>query len=84
MTTEQLLKGGELQRQINIRKTQLEKWNKAKRFWGKEVRLDNKETNNAMISDVYVEYIDFEVVKTLAISKISKELDELELQFKHL
>ena len=84
MTTEQLLKGEELKRQINIRKIQLEKWVNSKKFWEKTVRLDTKETNNAMIPDVNVNYIDFDVVKAIAVSRLEKELNDLELEFSRL
>jgi len=84
MTTEQLLKGEELKHQINIRKIQLEKWVNSKKFWEKTVRLDTKETNNAIIPDVNVNYIDFDVVKAIAVSRLEKELNDLELEFSRL
>lgn len=81
MTNEQLEKGQELSHKIEILEKQLKRWKKAIRITGDEICVKYSDGDK---STVYVKYIDFNIMKTLTIAVIEKELNELRNEFEKL
>lgn len=81
MTNEQLNKGQELFHKIEILEKQLKRWKKAIRIPGNEICVTDSDGDKSM---VYVKYIDFNVMKTLSVAAIEKELIELKNEFAKL
>lgn len=81
MTNEQLDKGQELSHKIEILEKQLKRWGKAIRITGNEICVTDSDEDKSI---VHVNYIDFNVMKTLAIAAIEKELNELKNEFEKL
>lgn len=83
MTNEQLKNGARLAEQIGALEAQLNGWKRATRFTYDNVTLYSKGDNQSF-DRIKTSYIDFEVMKTLAIARIEKELSELKTKFENL
>lgn len=83
MTNEQLQNGAKLAEQIGALEAQLEGWKRATRFTYENVTLYSKGDNRSF-DKIKTAYIDFEVLKTLTIARIEKELNELKTEFEKL
>lgn len=83
MTDEQLQYGAKLAEQIGELEAQLVGWKRATRFTYENVTLYSKgDARN--FDKIKTAYIDFEVLKTLTIARIEKELNELKVKFESL
>ena len=80
MTEEILKKSNELLERIKKYQKEIDYWKMAVRFRNKEVSLRSDD----MGYDVHTEFIDFEVVKTLTLARLKKDLESLETEFKNL
>lgn len=80
MTEERLKKANELLERIKEYQKEINFWEKAIRFRGDEVALRSDNIGY----EVKTKYIDFEVMKTLTLSRLKKELEVLETEFKNL
>lgn len=83
MTTEQLENGAKLAEQIGALEAQLEGWKRATRFTYERITLYSKGDDRSF-DKMKTAYIDFDVLKTLTIARIEKELNELKQQFESL
>lgn len=83
MTTEQLENGAKLAEQIGALEAQLEGWKRATRFTYVQITLYSKGDDRSF-DKMKTAYIDFDVLKTLTIARIEKELNELKQQFESL
>lgn len=83
MTTEQLENGAKLAEQIGALEAQLEGWKRATRFTYEQITLYSKGDGRSF-DKMKTAYIDFDVLKTLIIARIEKELNELKQQFESL
>jgi len=83
MTNEQLKNGAKLAEQIGALEAQLDGWKRATRFTYDNVTLYSKGDNQSF-DKIKTSYIDFEVMKTLTIARIEKELSELKTKFENL
>lgn len=83
MTTEQLENGAKLAEQIGALEAQLEGWKRATRFTYAQITLYSKGDDRSF-DKMKTAYIDFDVLKTLTIARIEKELNELKQQFESL
>lgn len=83
MTNEQLQNGAKLAEKIGALELQLEGWKRATRFTYDNVTLYSK-GDNLSFDKIKTSYIDFDVMKTLAIARIEKELNELKTEFENL
>ena len=83
MTTEQLENGAKLAEQIGALEAQLEGWKRATRFTYEQITLYSKGDDRSF-DKMKTAYIDFDVLKTLTIARIEKELNELKQQFESL
>lgn len=83
MTTEQLENGAKLAERIGALEAQLEGWKRATRFTYKRIALYSKGDDRSF-DQMKTAYIDFDVLKTLTIARIEKELNELKQQFESL
>lgn len=83
MTNEQLQNGAKLAEQIGALEAQLEGWKRATRFTYDNVTLYSKGDDRSF-DKIKSAYIDFEVLKTLTIARIEKELNELKTEFEKL
>lgn len=84
MTTEQLQNGAKLAEAIEKLEAQLAGWKAAKRFTYQNTNLYVPEQGGRQLDKIETQYIDFEVLKTLTIARIEKELNELKQQFEKL
>ncbi len=80
MTEERLKKANELLERIKKYQKEIDSWKMAVRFRNQEVSLRADD----MGYDVHTEFIDFEVVKTLTLARLKKDLESLETEFKNL
>lgn len=80
MTEERLKKANELLERIKKYQKEIDSWKMAVRFRNQEVSLRSDD----MGYDVHTEFIDFEVVKTLTLARLKKDLESLETEFKNL
>lgn len=83
MTNEQLQKGKTLSEQIGALEAQLEGWKRATRFMYENVTLFCKE-DEWVFDKIKTSFIDFDVMKTLTIARIEKELSKLKTDFENL
>ena len=83
MTNEQLKNDAKLAEQIGALEAQLDGWKRATRFTYDNVTLYSKGDNQSF-DKIKTSYIDFEVMKTLTIARIEKELSELKTKFENL
>lgn len=83
MTNEQLQNGAKLAEQIGALEAQLEGWKRATRFTYDNVTLYSKGDDRSF-DEIKTSYIDFDVMKTLTIARIEKELNELKTEFENL
>lgn len=81
MTNEQLQNGAKLAEQIGALEAQLEGWKRATRFTYDNVTLYSNDGN---FDKIKTSYIDFDVMKTLTIARIEKELNKLKTEFENL
>lgn len=84
MTNEQLQNGAKLAEQIAKLEAQLQGWELANRFTYQFTNLYVSERGGMQLDKIETKYIDFEVLKTLTIARIEKELNELKQQFENL
>lgn len=84
MTTEQLQNGAKLAEKIEHLETQLAGWKAAERFSYQYTNLYAPLQGGRQLDKIETRYIDFEVLKTLTIARIEKELNELKQQFESL
>lgn len=84
MTNEQLQNGAKLAEQIEKLEAQLQGWQLANRFTYQCINLYVSERGGMQLDKIETKYIDFEVLKTLTIARIEKELNELKQQFENL
>lgn len=84
MTTEQLQNGTKLAGEIEHLETQLAGWKVAERFTYQCVNLYVPSQGGRQLDKIETKYVDFEVVKAIAIARIEKELNELKQQFEKL
>lgn len=82
MTNEQLQNGAKLAEQIATLEAQLLGWKTAKRFYYKTISLYSE--TGKCYDKINPDYVDFEVVKTLTIARIEKELSKLKTEFENL
>lgn len=80
MTEERLRKANELLKRIKEYQKEIDCWENAVRFRCDEIALRSNDTGY----EVNAKYIDFEVMKTLALARLKKELEVLETEFKNL
>ena len=80
MTEERLKKANELLERIKEYQKEIASWEMAVRFRNKEVQLRADD----MGYEVRTGFIDFEVVKTLTLARLKKDLEVLETEFKNL
>ena len=80
MTEERLKKANELLERIKKYQKEIDSWKMEVRFRNQEVSLRSDD----MGYDVHTEFIDFEVVKTLTLARLKKDLESLETEFKNL
>lgn len=80
MTEERLKKSNELLERIKKYQKEIDSWKMAVRFRNKEVSL----RADHMGYEVHTKFIDFEVVKTLTLARLKKDLEVLETEFKNL
>lgn len=80
MTEERLKKANKLLERIKKYQKEIDSWKMAVRFRNQEVSLRSDD----MGYDVHTEFIDFEVVKTLTLARLKKDLESLETEFKNL
>lgn len=73
-------KANELLERIKKYQKEIDSWKMAVRFRNQEVSLRSDD----MGYDVHTEFIDFEVVKTLTLARLKKDLESLETEFKNL
>lgn len=83
MTNEQLQNGAKLAEKIGALEAQLEGWKCAIRFTYDYVTLYSKGDDRSF-DKIKTSYIDFDVMKTLTIARIEKELNELKIEFENL
>lgn len=83
MTNEQLKNGAKLAEQIGALEAQLDGWKRATRFTYENVTLYSKDDNQS-IDKIKTSFIDFDVMKTLTIARIEKELSKLKTDFENL
>lgn len=83
MTNEQLQNGAKLAEKIGALEAQLEGWKRAIRFTYDYVTLYSKGDDRSF-DKIKTSYIDFDVMKTLTIARIEKELNELKTEFENL
>lgn len=83
MTNEQLQNGTKLAEQIGALEAQLEGWKRATCFTYQTITLYSKGDDRSF-DKMEAKYIDFEVLKTLTIARIEKELNELKTEFEKL
>lgn len=85
MTNEQLNNGKVLAENIEKLEAQLAGWEYSTGFSYQTTTLSaNVNGNNRTLDKLETKYIDFEVLKTLTISRIKKELNELKTEFEKL
>lgn len=82
MTNEQLQNGAKLAEKIDALEAQLEGWKRATRFMYENVTLYCKE--GRVFDKIKTSFIDFDVMKTLTIARIEKELSKLKTDFENL
>lgn len=80
MTEERLKKANELLERIKEYQKEIASWKMAVSFRNKEVSLRSDD----MGYEVRTGFIDFEVVKTLTLARLKKDLEVLETEFKNL
>lgn len=80
MTEERLKKANELLERIKKYQKEIASWKMAVSFRNKEVSLRSGD----MGYEVRTGFIDFEVVKTLTLARLEKDLEVLETEFKNL
>lgn len=80
MTEERLKKSNELLKKIKDYKQEIDFWEKADSFRNRKVQL----LDNNDYFEVCTTFIDFEVMKTLTLARLKKELEVLETEFKNL
>lgn len=80
MTEERLKKANELLERIKKYQKEIASWKMAVSFRNKEVSLRSDD----MGYEVRTGFIDFEVVKTLTLARLEKDLEVLETEFKNL
>lgn len=83
MTNEQLQNGAKLAEKIGALEAQLEGWKRATRFTYENITLYCKGDDRSF-DKIKTSYIDFDVMKTLTIARIEKELNELKTEFENL
>lgn len=83
MTNEQLQNGAKLAEKIGALEAQLEGWKRATHFMYENVTLYSKGDDRSF-DKIKTSYIDFDVMKTLTIARIEKELNELKTEFENL
>lgn len=83
MTNEQLQNGAKLAEKIGALEAQLEGWKRVIRFTYDYVTLYSK-GDDRNFDKIKTSYIDFDVMKTLTIARIEKELNELKIEFENL
>ena len=83
MTNEQLQNGAKLAEQIGALEAQLEGWKRATRFMYENVTLFCKE-DGRVFDKIKTSFIDFDVMKTLTIARIEKDLNKLKTEFENL
>lgn len=80
MTPEQLQKGKELAVKIKELEDQLKGWADAKGWYHKTMNL----SCGGFVVAVDTKYINFDVIKTLTVARVEKELNELKQEFINL
>lgn len=83
MTNEQLQNGKKIAEQIEKLEVQLAGWQESDRLFFDTISTHEKSGNGRQLN-LSREYVDFEVLKTLTIARIEKELNELKQQFESL
>lgn len=81
MTDERLAKAITLKKTIEQLEDQLTKWDQAEKFKEDTVAIWSSSIGRA---NVDVSNIDFDVMRTLALSKINKMLEEVKGEYKNL
>lgn len=87
MNKEQLQKGKQLAENIEKLEAQLEGWKVGDCFSYETISIYMKAKENITsrhLDKLQTKYIDFSVVKAIAISRIEKELNELKTEFEKL
>ena len=82
MTNEQLQNGAKLAEKIATLEAQLLGWQTSKRFYYQTISLYSE--TGKCYDKMDPKYIDFEVLKTLTIARIEKELNKLKTEFENL
>lgn len=80
MTEERLKKANELSENIKMYQKEIASWKMAVCFRNKDVSLKSDDMSYL----VNAGFIDFEVVKTLTLARLKKDLESLETEFKNL
>lgn len=81
MTDERLAKAITLKKRIEQLEDQLTKWNQTEKFKEDAIAIWCSSIGRA---NVDVSFIDFDVMKTLVISKVNKMLEEVKEEYKNL
>lgn len=81
MTDERLAKAITLKKTIEQLEDQLTKWDQAEKFKEDTIAIWRPNIGRA---NVDVSFIDFDVMRTLVISKVNKMLEEVKKEYKNL
>jgi hypothetical protein len=84
MKIENLEKGNEIQERLEFLRLQKIKFEISENLWSDKFETRQREKTNSQVSNLSREFIDFDVIRTLALQKISDEIKKLEQEFEEL
>lgn len=84
MKIENLEKGNEIQKRLEFLRLQKIKFEISENLWSDTFETRQREKPNSQVSRLSREFIDFDVIRTLALQKISDEIKKLEQEFEEL
>lgn len=82
MNEDQLKKGNAILKEIEELKGQLNDWNDSDKIY--DLELQGTRNNAGFRRSVRTSFVDFEVLKTLSVSKIREQLSEKEKEFQKM
>ena len=84
MKIENLEKGNEIQKRLEFLRLQKIKFEISENLWSDTFETRQREKTNSQVSHLSREFIYFDVIRTLALQKISDEIKKLEQEFEEL
>ena len=84
MNIENLEKANKIQKRLEFLKEQKGKFEISENLWSDTFETRQREKTNSQVSHLSREFIDFDVIRTLALQKISDEIKKLEKEFEEL